>query len=174
MTDETQTNVRTERLLDGGLLLIALGAAGLAVSLFLDWYGVGFGGNISAWTAFEVVDLILAVLALAALVAVAERLFVRGRPALLPPWVSVVCGPVALLIICVELIDEPPAAGSSAATLEVGAWIAFAAAGLMTIGALLSNLRISIAVGRREESAARPAPSTTADPEAETRRYPTE
>jgi hypothetical protein len=172
MADETQTTVRTERLLDGGLLLIALGAAGLAVSLFLDWYGVAFGQSISAWTAFEVVDLILAVLALAALVAIAERLFVHGRPHLLPPWVTVVCGPIALLIICVQLIDEPPAAGGSSASIEVGAWIAFAAAGLMTIGALLSNLRISLVVGRREATAA--SPSTPADPDAETRRYPTE
>jgi hypothetical protein len=172
MADETQTTVRTERLLDGGLLLIALGAAALAVSLFLDWYGVAFGQSISAWTAFEVVDLILAVLAVAALVAIAERLFVHGRPPLLPPWVNIVCGPVALLIICVQLIDEPPAAGGSAATLEVGAWIAFAAAGLMTIGALLSNLRISLVVGRREATTAQA--SAPADPEADTSRYPTE
>jgi hypothetical protein len=167
MADEEQATVTTERLLDGGLLLIALGAAGLAVSLFLDWYGVAFGENISAWTAFEVVDLILAVLALAALVAIAERLFVQGRPSLLPTWVHLVCGPIALVIVCVELIDEPPAAGGSAATIEVGAWIAFAGAAVMTIGALLSNLRISVVVGGRE----RPA---RADPETETRRYPTE
>jgi hypothetical protein len=172
MTDEAQTTVRTERLLDGGLLLIALGAAGLAVSLFLDWYGVAFGQSISAWTAFEIVDLILAVLALAALVAIAERLFVHGRPPLLPPWVNIVCGPIALLIICVQLIDEPPAAGGSSASIEVGAWIAFAGAGLMTIGALLSSLHISLVVGKREAAAA-PA-STPDDPDAETRRYPTE
>jgi hypothetical protein len=172
MTDEAQTTVRTERLLDGGLLLIALGAAGLAVSLFLDWYGVAFGQNISAWTAFEVVDLILAILAIAALVAIAERLFVHGRPLLLPAWVSLVCGPLALLIVCVELIDEPPAAGGSAATIEVGAWIAFAAAAVMTVGALLSQMRVSLVVRRREAAAAQP--SMTADPEAETRRYPTE
>jgi hypothetical protein len=172
MTDEAQTTVRTERLLDGGLLLIALGAAGLAVSLFLDWYGVAFGQNISAWTAFEIVDLILAVLAIAALVAVAERLFVHGRPRLLPAWVNLVCGPLALLIVCVELIDEPPAAGGSAATIEAGAWIAFAAAAVMTVGALLSQMRVSLVVRRREAAAAQP--STTADPEAETSRYPTE
>jgi hypothetical protein len=172
MSDEAQTTIRTERLLDGGLLLIALGAAGLAVSLFLDWYGVSFGPKISAWTAFEIVDLILAVLAIAALVAIAERLFVRGRPPLLPAWVNLVTGPVALLIVCVELIDEPPAAGGSAATIEVGAWIAFAAAAVMTVGALISQMRISLVVGRREAAAAQP--STPADPEAETRRYPTE
>jgi hypothetical protein len=172
MTDEAQTTIRTERLLDGGLLLIALGAAGLAVSLFLDWYGVSFGPSISAWTAFEIVDLILAVLAIAALVAIAERLFARGRPPLLPAWVNLVTGPVALLIVCVELIDEPPAAGGSAATIEVGAWIAFAAAAVMTVGALISQMRISLVVGRREAAAAQP--STPADPDAETRRYPTE
>jgi hypothetical protein len=168
MTEGTATIVRTERMLDAGSLLIAIGAAALAVSLFLDWYGIGFDQGVSAWTTFELVDLILMVLALAAIVAIAERLFVRGRPALLPTWVQVVCGPIALLIICVQLIDEPPAVGA-AATIEVGGWIAFAGAAVMTIGALLTRVRISLVIGTREPAAAAPA-----DPDAETRRYPTE
>ena len=80
--------------------------------------------------------------------AIAERLFNRGRPALLPTCVDVVCGPIALLIVCVQLIDEPPAVGA-AATIEVGAWIAFAGAAAMTIGALLTRVRISLVVGTR-------------------------
>ena len=166
MNARPDSTARTERLLDAGSLLIALGAAALAVSLFLDWYGIGFDEGVSAWTTFELVDLLLALLALAAVVAIGERLFVRGRPALLPPWVHLVCGPVALVIVCVCLIDEPPAVGA-AATIEVGGWIAFAAAAVMTVGALLTRVRISLVVGSRP----RPA---TADPDAETRRYPTE
>jgi hypothetical protein len=169
MTEAHQSTIRTERLLDAGSLLIALGALALAVSLFLDWYGVGFDQNVSAWTTFELVDLVLIVLALAAIVAIAERLFVRGRPALLPPWVHVVCGPIALVIVCVSLIDEPPAVGS-AGTIEIGGWIAFAAAAVMTIGALLTRVRISLVVGARQRSTA----TAPADPDPDTRRYPTE
>jgi hypothetical protein len=169
MSARDHTTVRTERLLDAGSLLIALGALALAVSLFLDWYGIGFDQGVSAWTTFELVDLVLIVLALAAIVAIAERLFVRGRPPLLPTWVHVVCGPIALVIVCVQLIDEPPAVGA-AATIEIGGWIAFAGAAVMTIGALLTRVRISLVVGARD----RPASAAPADPDAETRRYPTE
>jgi hypothetical protein len=169
MTDGPETTARTERLLDAGTLLIALGSLALAVSLFLDWYGVGFDQSISAWTTFEFVDILLAALALAALVAVSERMI--GIAPVMPPWVHIVCGPIALVIVCVSLIDEPPAAGA-AATLEVGGWIAFAAAAVMTIGALLTRVRISLVVGTRERTGA--TPSTPADPGAETRRYPTE
>ena len=41
-----------------GPLLVALGAAILLVSLFLEWYG-----TLTAWEAFEVVEVLLAVLA---------------------------------------------------------------------------------------------------------------
>jgi hypothetical protein len=167
MTTPGDTTVRTERLLDAGSLLIAIGAAALAVSLFLNWYGVGFDQAISAWTAFEFVDMLLAALALAAMVAIGQRIIAPASDPVLPAWVYVVCGPIALVIVCVSLIDEPPAAGGAAATLEIGGWIAFAAAGLMTIGALLTRVRISVVVGARD----RPAP---ADPDAETRRYPAE
>jgi hypothetical protein len=170
MTDGPETTTRTERLLDAGTLLIALGSLALAVSLFLDWYGVGFNQSISAWTAFEFVDILLAALALAALVAVGERMI--GIAPVMPPWVHLVCGPIALVIVCVSLIDEPPAAGGPGATLEIGGWIAFAAAAVMTIGALLTRVRISVVVGARERTAA--SPSTSTDPDAETRRYPTE
>ena len=44
-----------------GPILVALGAALLLVSLFLDWYG-----PLNAWEAFEVVDVLLAVLAVVA------------------------------------------------------------------------------------------------------------
>ena len=167
MADGADTTARTERLLDAGTLLIALGAAALAVSLFLNWYGVGFDQAISAWTAFEFVDMLLAALALAALVAVGQRIIAPATEPVLPTWVHVVCGPIALVIVCVSLIDEPPAAGSASETLEIGGWIAIAAAAVMTIGALLTRVRISVVVGARDRSG-------RADPDAETRRYPTE
>ena len=46
-------------------MLVGLGALILLISLFLDWYQP----NVTAWEAFEVLDLLLAALAIAALVA---------------------------------------------------------------------------------------------------------
>ena len=50
-------------------MLVALGAAVLLVSLFLEWYG-----TLTAWEAFEVVEVLLAVLAIVALVVAAGLL----------------------------------------------------------------------------------------------------
>ena len=43
--------------INGGQALVVVAAIGLIVSLFLDWYAPG----VSAWTAFEIVDLLLVV-----------------------------------------------------------------------------------------------------------------
>ena len=55
------------RRFDIGPLIVAVGSLVLLVSLFLDWYG-----GETAWGAFEVADVLIAALALAALVAVAR------------------------------------------------------------------------------------------------------
>ena len=52
-----------------GPILVALGAIVLLVSLFLDWYG-----GLTAWEAFEVVEVMLATLAVTALVIAAGLL----------------------------------------------------------------------------------------------------
>ena len=52
-----------------GPILVALGAIVLLVSLFLDWYG-----RLTAWDAFEVVEVLLAALAVTALVIAAGLL----------------------------------------------------------------------------------------------------
>ena len=167
-TTDTTTG-RGRRLFDGALLLIAIGAVALAVSLFLDWYGGddGFDDAASAWTAFELIDMLLLALALTALVAVGERLIAPHRTPGLPEWVGAVAGPVALVIVFVSIVDKPPVPSAVGASLEEGGWIALAGAALMTIGALLGRLRISIVVGARERSAA-------VDREAETRPLRTE
>ena len=54
------------RRIEAGPVLVGLGALVMLVSVFLDWYEP----NITAWQAFEVLDLLLAALSLAALVAV--------------------------------------------------------------------------------------------------------
>nr|MBA3749057.1 hypothetical protein [Solirubrobacterales bacterium] len=158
--------------LDAGLLLIALGAIVLLVSLFLEWYQP----NAEAWDVFEVWDLVLAALAIAALVAVAGRMgFGSPRPA---SWLIGACV-AALVIVLYALIDPPPVAdaigsqGGGFGDPGTGLWLALAATILMTIGMLLSVARISVAfstgaaapggnpVSRRTRTTVDPA---TADP----------
>src|SRR4051794_41809791 len=85
-----------------GPIIVAAGGLLLLVSLFLDWYGAG----VSAWDAFEVVDLLLAALAVAAIVAAIGALapdagYLDRR--WLPALVAAVAGPVAP-----PLINPPP------------------------------------------------------------------
>src|SRR5919108_299029 len=120
-----------------GPILVALGAIVLLVSLFLDWYG-----PLTAWDAFEVVEVLLAGLAVAALVIAAGQLLPdlayidRGR---LP---AVVLGVAPL--VAAQIVNPPPAAGDE--PLSAGAWIAFGSAVAMFVGAVLTFGRVSFAV----------------------------
>jgi hypothetical protein len=132
------------RNLDAGLLLIALGAIVLFVSLFLEWYQP----TAEAWDVFEVWDLVLAALAIAALVAVAGRMgFGTPRPA---SWL-IGASVAALVIVLYALIDPPPVVdaigtqGKGFGDPGTGLWLALAASVLMTVGTLLSVARISVA-----------------------------
>lgn len=132
---------------DGARLLAAVGSIALIVSLFLDWYGpdaLGLGSPITAWTAFEITDVLLAALALAVLLgavaAIVPGARIPGPPGNLPP----ILGAAAFVLVAINLIDDPPAANG--ASLETGAWIALAGAGLMLIGGILGITRISLAV----------------------------
>jgi hypothetical protein len=117
-----------------GPILMAVGALVLLVSLFLDWYG-GF----TAWSAFEVVDVLLALLVLLALVAAVGLLapdlaYVDRR------WLPAVVF-VIVALVAAEIISPPPAVGD--ADPDVGAWLAFGAAVLMLLAAVLSLGRVS-------------------------------
>jgi pimeloyl-ACP methyl ester carboxylesterase len=164
--DPAGTRVPGRRNMDAGLLLIGIGAIMLLVSLFLEWYEP----NAEAWDVFEVWDLVLAALAIAALVAVAGRLgFGPPRPA---AWlIGASLG--ALVIVLYALIDPPPVAeaiatnGGDFGDPSTGLWLALAAAVLMTAGTLLSVARISIAIsaaGRDHPSPAGPASARPVDP----------
>src|SRR3954454_19090159 len=86
--------------LDVGTVLVALGALGLLVSLFLDWYSPG----LSAWDAFEFLDWLMALAAVAALAGCALSL---SAPA--PSWLPI-AAVGALFMAASQLIDPPPAA----------------------------------------------------------------
>ncbi len=147
--------------IEAGLLLIGAGALLLLVSLFLDWYEPG----LDAWTVFEVWDLVLALLAIGALVAVAGRLgFGPPRPA------SWIVGPAVavLVIVLYALLDPPPAIAGIDGDPRTGLWLALAAATLIGAGAVMSVARISVAFDARPASAD-PAPTTTPPTEPTTR-----
>jgi hypothetical protein len=126
-----------------GPILVALGAIVLVVSLFLDWYG-----SLTAWEAFEVVEIMLGALAVTALVIAIGQLVPDLEYAdrrWLPP---VVLG-VAVLVAA-EIVNPPPAAGGEGPS--TGAWIAFGAALVMFLGAVLTfgRLRLAISLEGRE------------------------
>ena len=130
--------------INGGQALVVVAAIGLIVSLFLDWYAPG----VSAWTAFEIVDLLLAALAATALViALGGAIYPEGSlAALAPRWLPAV-GIAAFAIVTAALINHPPAAIHR--STETGAWIALGAAGALALGGILSAARVSLVITLR-------------------------
>jgi peptidoglycan/LPS O-acetylase OafA/YrhL len=125
--------------LNAGILVAALGALVLLVSLSLDWYEPG----LSAWTVFELIDLLLAAIAILALAIAATEL--GGRPLRLGAdrWLPAL-GATALVLVVVSIVDNPPAANGLSE--ELGAWLALAGAVLIALGAFLGQRRISIVI----------------------------
>jgi hypothetical protein len=141
-----------------GPVLAVAGAVLLLVSLFLDWYD-----EISAWTAFEVLDLVLAALAIGTALSLLERLGVsRRRVGVMGAGAAIPMAVAALVIVVSQILNHPPAAQD--ADPEVGLWLALAATALMSLGAILATARISVAldVDRREPPSE--APTVTEPP----------
>jgi hypothetical protein len=156
--------------IDGGRVVVALGAALLFASLFVDWYGFGRGPDadgFTAWTAFELVDILLALLALAAIAAAVEP-FARANTRI-PPGVASAAGPAALLLVIISIVNVPPAAQGFESDLEVGVWLALAGAAIMCAGGLLALNRVSLVVTPRERTAVQPS---VAEPPSETETRP--
>ena len=146
------------RRLEAGPLLVALGALLLLVSLFLNW----FEGEITAWEAFEVWDLVLFVLALGAIAAgmgltTQDDELVDRR--LLPAAVVTMA-----VIVASQILDPPPAAAGQ--DPDTGAWLALGAAFILCAGALLTYGRVhfSLTVEEREPRAGASPRSTPAAP----------
>ena len=126
------------RRLEAGPLLVTLGGVLLLVSLFLSWYT----GELSAWQAFEVWDVVLFVLALGSIAAglglttqdvdLVDRRF-------LPAAVTAVA-----VIVASQIIDPPPAAAGQ--DPDIGAWFALGAAVVMCLGAVLTFGRVRLAL----------------------------
>ncbi len=153
--------------------MAALGALLLLVSLFLDWYGdAGGDDGITAWNSFELVDLLLAALAVVAIYAAFEALAPTRWPRL-HGVAARAAGPIALLLVFVAIVNKPPVLlFVPGAELEIGVWLALAGALLMTVGALLGRVRVSFVVSPRDDATAAPGagdPARPHDQAAETR-----
>ena len=147
-----------------GPLIAALGALLLFLSLFLEWYEPGG----SAWTIFEILDLHVALVTLAclalALAGLSRALVVPGGASIGRLGALVLRRPVlpalagaALVMVLVQLLHRPPTVVNDASR-DVGAWLALAAAALLTVGGVLASMRVSIDVrsGVRDPAAAAP------------------
>lgn len=135
--------------------LVAAGALLLLVSLFLEWYDP----DVTAWRAFEALDLLLAALALGA-VAIAAGALDRALPpahSRLPALAG-----AGLVIVAVQLIDPPPAVRDG--DLRTGAWLALVGAALMAVGAALTVARVSISFDVRDRPPPPPPPPPPAGP----------
>ena len=144
------------RRVDAGAVVAAAGALLLLVSLFLDWYGDD-GEGFSAWTIFEVIDLLLAAIGLLAISTVLGRAGMEQR---LPQVPLLLLGGAALVLTASQLIDEPPAVALADFDLQTGAWLAFAGSALLLAGAFMSVARVSFSVEHREPRPGTPPPET--------------
>jgi hypothetical protein len=149
--------------IDAGPLLAVAGALLLLVSLFLDWYEPG----VSAWTVFELIDLLLAFSALVAILVSLELI----RPELLrlgrvpaAERVLMTAGTVAFVLVASQLLNHPPAAQHEA--VKLGAWLALGGSTLMLVGGIATIAWVSLRVtfDRRPAAATPPPPPPPAAP----------
>jgi carbon starvation protein CstA len=124
------------RLRDGEWIAGAAGVALLA-SLFLHWYGLDLLDAVSveatAWQAFGVLDLVLALLALVPLALVVLQI-TRESPAI-PVFFSVMtllAGLLAALLILYRIVNQP--GPNELVGVEAGAWLGLVAAVAVAFG----------------------------------------
>lgn len=151
-------------------LLAAAAALLLLVSLFLDWFEDASDGNgegATAWTVFEVIDLLLAGIALVALWRAAHLLGALRRGPDVRFWML---GAAATVLVVSQLIDKPPLAQFGEIKEDLGVWLALAAALLLLISGLMNRVRVELVhdggPGRAAAAPARPAPAPVTPPPA--------
>jgi hypothetical protein len=146
-----------------GPLIAAVGAIILLVSLFLDWYE-----GLTAFTVFELVDIVLVVCALLIVLQLAGGMGLMKPPT--SPAVSLLVALFALGVVLTQLVNDPPAvAGRDGPDRDIGIWLAVAGTALMAVGAFLATANISLSIEPRERAAEGPA---RVDHDAETVREP--
>jgi hypothetical protein len=160
------------RRIDFAPLLAGLGGLALVLSLFLHWYEP----RMTAWTAFEVWDLVLAALGLSAVWLAGSQLVLGADPR---PGALQLAGGAAFVIVISQLVNHPPAA--QGASLEAGSWVALGGSAVMACGGVLSvtdiSLSVSFAPRERQATGARTTVANEAaavEPEVHEELYPAE
>ena len=143
-----------------GELLAGGGALALLVATFLDWYTPGEGGEgLSAWSAFTVVDLLLAVVVALGLAVLTFQ--VMGRGPALPVALEVVTTTLALaatLLVLYRILNQP--GSNDAFDVSAGAWLGLVAVATVFWGSwrALSDERSRPADPHAPEPERRPLP----------------
>jgi peptidoglycan/LPS O-acetylase OafA/YrhL len=125
------------RRIEAGPVLVGLGALLVLVSVFLNWYQP----NVTAWEAFEALDLLLTALAVAALVGAVGA--IRPEATVIERhWLPAIVAAIAI-IVAAQILNPPPSVDGDP---DTGAWLALGAAVVMCIGTLLTLGRVSFAL----------------------------
>jgi hypothetical protein len=150
--------------IEASAALAAVGGLAIFVSLFLPWYDP----DITAWTAFEVLDLVLAGIAIASVVGAAGEV---GLVGIAPARQLPLLGAAAVVIVVAALINHPPLALGHPP--KVGIWLAFGGSLVLLTGGLLRVARVSLAVTfDLPDAEPRVTPPPPAPPEASTEPLP--
>jgi hypothetical protein len=140
-----------------GPLVAAVGAVLLIVSLFLDWYE-----GVTGFTAFEFIDLLLVLLALATIFSLAGGMgLVKPAPS---PTVSLAVALFTIFVILTQIINDPPAVVLSGTDQDIGIWLALSGAALMVAGAILGYASLSLAFEPRSRGSDRDRDVTGVSP----------
>jgi hypothetical protein len=142
---------RVAGLVPVGPLVASIGALLLIVSLFLNWWT-----GVTAFTAYEFLDLLLLLLALATIVSLAGGLGLV-RPAV-SPGVALAVSVFTILVVLSQVVNDPPAIVGTGRGHAVGIWLALGGAALMVAGAVLGYAQISLAIETRRRDDDQPRP----------------
>ena len=117
-----------------GELVGSVSGLGLLVVSFLPWYSAA-GQDVTAWEAFSVIDILMAVAAVSAL---SVGIVAFGRISVSYPVagsaVTTGFGALALVLIAYRLLNPP---GGGDVDREIGAWLGLIAAAGITWGGWL-------------------------------------
>jgi hypothetical protein len=139
----------TSRLTSGDITA-GVGGVVLLISLWLDWYGVsvdvaGFSASSSGsgWEVLSQIDIILFLVAMAAILLVAVKAFGQLPPDLAIPVVLLALGSLAVLLVLFRLIDTPAPSDlpdEVDVSREIGIFIALIGAAGIAYGGWRSNM----------------------------------
>jgi hypothetical protein len=117
-----------------GELVGAVGGVGLLVSSFLPWYSFGDLFDLTAWQAFSVTDIFLAVTAVVGMsVAICVLAHISVSYPVAGSAVATLFGAIAVVLIVYRLINPP----GDHLGREIGAWLGLIAAAAITYGGYL-------------------------------------